>query len=91
MSHLPKRNISQILHCEYGARLVTLTLSCSPNQWTGFYTIRTSVVKELIRYTRENVNTFQPIVAFHIETSFNLHCKSNDWFLYEMQHYTEKG
>ena len=29
-------------------------------------------------------------VAFHIETSHLIcMCKSNDWFLYEMQHWTE--
>ena len=29
---------------------------------------------------------FQPSVEFHIRNqSFDLHCKSNDWFLYELQ------
>ena len=36
-----------------------------------------------------SLNPFQPSDAFHIEISYlirtDLHRKSNDWFLYEMQ------
>ena len=34
----------------------------------------------------------QPSVAFHVEKqSFDLHRKSNDWFLYERQRWAEMG
>ena len=37
-----------------------------------------------------SVISFQPGVPFHKETShFDLQCKSNDWFLCEMQHLAE--
>ena len=35
---------------------------------------------------RRKMNLFQSSVKFHIETS-----KSNDWFLYETQHWAEIG
>ena len=45
----------------------------------------------LIKYSkhdpRKYFNLSQSSVAFHIKTS-HLHCKSNDWFVYEMQHST---
>ena len=45
-------------------------------------------------YTSLNVfctlNPIQPSVALHIETSY-LFRKTNDWFLYEMQHWAEMG
>ena len=34
-----------------------------------------------------NVNPYQPSVDFYIE----MLSKSNDWFLYEMQHWVEMG
>ena len=38
------------------------------------------------------LNPFQLNLAFHIENlSSDLHCKSNDWFLYETQARTEMG
>ena len=46
---------------------------------TGF-----SMMKALV------VNPFQPSATFHIEAKY-LKCKSNDWFLYEMQHWAEMG
>ena len=38
-------------------------------------------------------NLFRPSVAFHMKNShsFILHSKTNDWFLYEMQHWVEMG
>ena len=35
----------------------------------------------------QEINIFQPSVALRIE---NKMCKSNDWFLYEMQHWADK-
>ena len=37
------------------------------------------------------INPFKPSVAFNIKTSVDLHCKSNGWFPYEMQHWTKMG
>ena len=36
-----------------------------------------------------SIEQFQPSVAFHIETSHL--SKTNDWFLYETQHWVEMG
>ena len=36
------------------------------------------------------LNPFQPNVALYIETN-NFHCKSNDWLVYEIQHWAEMG
>ena len=41
--------------------------------------------------TNEVVNPFQPSLAFHTETSHLFHCKTNDWFLYEVKHWAEMG
>ena len=41
---------------------------------------------------RKFLTQFQPIIAFHkesFEQSFDIHPKTNDWFLYEMKHWAE--
>ena len=41
-------------------------------------------------YWSYTINLFHPSVALHIETSYLIwNCKSNDWFLYESQHWAE--
>ena len=40
----------QLFHDEGPYHIETSPLSCRVNQWTGFYMIRTSVMKELKRY-----------------------------------------
>ena len=39
---------------------------------------------------QQRINSIQPSVAFHTETS-DSQCKSSHWFLYEMQHWAEMG
>ena len=47
--------------------------------------------KELLENILESVfvDSFQPNVAFHIETSHSIHCISNGWFPHETQHWVK--
>ena len=66
-----KHNLSELFHYKGRYHIEISPLICTSNQWTGFYMITASVMKELRKCEAEFsfINPLTTSVSHHIKTS----------------------